>query len=187
MNPVSSFRHRPPNQQGVALVVALVFLLILTILGVAAMGTASLEEKMAGNSKDRNLAFQAAESTLKMTENWINAQLAKPVFPDNTNGLYVSSSTATPVWESVSWTSSAGYVLYPSTPSQTNSGGLSKVNTQPKYIIEDLGEIPEQGGSLVLPGNYKGMGKTVLRITVRATGGTDAAVVMLQSTYARDF
>ncbi len=78
-------------------------------------------------------------------------------------------------------------VIYPNTPSQSGSGTLGKVNTQPKYIIEDLGEIPEQGGSLVLPGNYKGMGKSVIRITVRATGGTDAAVVMLQSTYARDF
>ena len=41
---------------------ALVILLILTILGVTAMSTSSLEQKMAGNIQDLTRAFQAAES-----------------------------------------------------------------------------------------------------------------------------
>ena len=61
---------------------ALVFLLLLTILGIAALNTTSLEEKMAHNVKDRNLAFQAAESALIVAENWIYTQIGKPVFPN---------------------------------------------------------------------------------------------------------
>jgi type II secretory pathway pseudopilin PulG len=52
------------RQQGVALVVAIVILLILTILGITAMSTSSLQEKMSGNIQEQTRAFQAAESGL---------------------------------------------------------------------------------------------------------------------------
>ncbi len=179
--------NRPAcRQRGIALVLALVFLLLLTLIGITALNTTSLEEKMASNVKDRNLAFQAAESALSLGENWIYTQIGKPVFPNNNNGLYVPSTTTTPNWDSVSW-SGTGVVTYPNTPGSTGSGTLGKVNTQPKYIIEDMGEQQESGGSLVVSSNYKSKGVTVLRVTARGTGGTDAAVVMLQSTYSRAF
>lgn len=54
----------PREQQGVALVMALVILLIMTLLGITAMGTSSLEEKMAGNIQEATRAFEAAESGL---------------------------------------------------------------------------------------------------------------------------
>jgi len=50
------------QQRGMALIMALVILMILTILGVTAMTTSSLEEKMAGNIQEQTRAFQAAES-----------------------------------------------------------------------------------------------------------------------------
>ena len=175
------------RQQGVALVMALVFLLLLTILGITALSTTSLEEKMAGNMKDRNLAFQASESALLAGENWLNALINKPVFPDTSKGLYVPSTTTTPVWDSVTWTGTSGLVVYPSTPDATISGGLNNINTQPKYIIEDLGEVPEEGDSKVTPTKYTGTGKTILRVTARGTGGTDAAQAMVQSNFARYF
>lgn len=52
------------RQRGTALVMSLVILMILTILGITAMGTASLEEKMSGNTQEATRAFQAAESGL---------------------------------------------------------------------------------------------------------------------------
>lgn len=181
--------HLPDRQKGFVLVMALVFLALLTIIGVTAMGTTSLEEKMAGNMKDRNLAFQAAESALLAAERWYEVQTTKPVFPDTANGLYVTDSTsAVTNWDAVNW-SSANVVTYPCTPTLTSGcgSGVDKVNTQPKYIIEDLGELPEEKGSIVSPTDYKGKGSTIARITARGTGGTDAAVSMVQSTYARQF
>ncbi len=187
--PSRAERSFPPRQHGVALVMALVFLLLLTILGVAALNTTSLEEKMANNVKDRNLAFQSAESALAVAENWVYTQIGKPVFPNTSIGLYTpvtSDTVATPNWDSVSWLGNS-VVTYPSTPGQTVSGSLGKIQSQPKYIIEDMGEIPESGGSLVTTSSYTSKGTTVMRITARGTGGTDAAVVMLQSTYSRAF
>jgi len=53
------------RQRGIALVVALIFLLMLTILGVSAMNTSALEGRMAGNTQENNRAFQGAESALE--------------------------------------------------------------------------------------------------------------------------
>ncbi len=57
-------KSTPPagGQRGMALIMALVILLILTILGVTAMTTSSLEEKMSGNIQEQTKAFEAAES-----------------------------------------------------------------------------------------------------------------------------
>lgn len=44
---------------------SLVILMILTILGVTAMGTASLEEKMSGNIQEGTRGFEVAESGLQ--------------------------------------------------------------------------------------------------------------------------
>ncbi len=192
MNRTPKSLRSAPRQRGIALVMALVFLLLLTLIGIAALGTTSLEEKMAHNVKDRNLAFQAAESALIVAENWIYTQIGKPVFPNNPIGLYTpvtSDTDADPNWKDATW-STNNVVTYPSTPGQTVSGSLGKIQNQPKYIIEDMGEIEESGGSLTFATDYKGSKKgatTVLRITARGTGGTNAAVVMVQSTYSRPF
>lgn len=67
-------RHIPGNlsprrSRGVALVTSMVILLILTIIGIAAMRTSSLEERMAGNVQETTSAFEAAESGLNKTLN----------------------------------------------------------------------------------------------------------------------
>ena len=50
----------PSKQQGAVLLVALIMLLLLTVIGVAAMRDTNLQERMAGNMRDHALAFQAA-------------------------------------------------------------------------------------------------------------------------------
>lgn len=57
--------HGSARERGMALVMSLVILLILTILGISAMGTASLEEKMSGNTQEGTRAFEVAESGLQ--------------------------------------------------------------------------------------------------------------------------
>lgn len=57
-------RHARPAQRGTVLIMALVFLLILTILGVSAMRMSSQETAMSGNLQENIKAFEAAESGL---------------------------------------------------------------------------------------------------------------------------
>lgn len=170
---------------------ALVFLLLLTIIGIAAMGTTSLEEKMAHNAKDRNLAFQSAESALLLGESWIAGQTDLPVFPNNSMGLYSLSATSTPVWDSVDWSGSS-VVMYPNVPygslSITAGGAgstLGEIQTQPKYIVEYVAQVQNESASLAVDDPYRW--RHVMRVTARGTGGTDAAVVMNQSNFSWAF
>jgi len=55
------------NQRGSALIVSLVFLIILTLLGLSTMNTSRLEIRMAINEQAANQAFQAAESGIQET------------------------------------------------------------------------------------------------------------------------
>ncbi len=54
----------PAREQGFALVVSIIFLGILTALGINAMRTSALEEKMASNTEQQSFAFQSAETGL---------------------------------------------------------------------------------------------------------------------------
>ncbi len=68
-----AMRREPPRlgrgrQQGMALLVSLVFLLLLTLIGVSSLRNATLQEKMAASLSLRNQSFQAAESALRVGE-----------------------------------------------------------------------------------------------------------------------
>ena len=55
-------------QQGVVLAVALIMLVLITLLGMSAMRSTIMEERMASNSRNDNIAFQLAETTLRQAE-----------------------------------------------------------------------------------------------------------------------
>lgn len=61
------------RQKGIALFVSLIFLLLLTIVGIAGMKSATLQEKMSGNARLKNESFQAAEAGLRQGEGFIAA------------------------------------------------------------------------------------------------------------------
>lgn len=61
------------HQNGSALIISLLFLLILTILGVAGIQTTSMQERMSGNMRDRNMAFQATEAALRGGEDHVRS------------------------------------------------------------------------------------------------------------------
>lgn len=56
------------SQGGAVLFVALIMLLLLTIMGLAAMRNTNLEERMAGNLRDQSIAFLASEAALRSGE-----------------------------------------------------------------------------------------------------------------------
>lgn len=71
--------HPATRQRGVALVVVLILLLVMTLLGLSSMRGTLLEERMSGIMYDRGLAFQAAEAALREAESLIVT--APPAFP----------------------------------------------------------------------------------------------------------
>jgi hypothetical protein len=63
------FRASPNSQRGATLIVGLVLLLVLTVVGVSGMNTATMEINMAANTQFQQDAFQ-------MTEDGVDAVLA---------------------------------------------------------------------------------------------------------------
>ena len=55
-------RHTRSRQYGATLIIAMIILLVLTMLGVTALNTSTLEEKMSANSQEVARAFQAGEA-----------------------------------------------------------------------------------------------------------------------------
>lgn len=64
-------QYQNNKQKGMALFVSLTFLLLLTIVGMASMKNASIQEKMAGNTRLKNISFQLAEAALREAEQYI--------------------------------------------------------------------------------------------------------------------
>ncbi len=160
---------KPGAQQGVVLIVGLIMLLLLTLIGTTGMQMTSLEEKMAGNMRDRNLAFQAAESALAAGEFYLRNTATPPSpFCKKANGRYdlvtpACTAIANPVWDNINWT----------TESVAYTGTLSSLNTNPRYIIEDMGCVA--GLVPPCPGTHN------YRITAQATGGSADTLVILQA------
>jgi type IV pilus assembly protein PilX len=59
------------SQNGSALIVSLVMLLLISLIGVGSMQSTILQERMASNLQDRNMAFQASERALRVGETWL--------------------------------------------------------------------------------------------------------------------
>ncbi|WP_415771501.1 pilus assembly PilX family protein [Pseudomonas sp. LB3P38] len=64
----------PHAQRGMALLVSLVFLLLLTLIGISSMQNATLQEKMAASVTLRNQSFQGAESALRVGESAVQLE-----------------------------------------------------------------------------------------------------------------
>ena len=165
----------PPvtRESGVALVVGLIVLTVLTLLAVTGMSTTQMEERMAGNYRDRTLAFQAAESALRDAEAFLQ-QANLPVFNGSQPGLInlVAGSGSTEYWTNFDWTNN----------SQQASTSLSDLNSQARYVIEELPAIPAATESQKFGALRE---QNVYKVTARATGGSGTAVVILQSTIQR--
>ncbi|MGD8433707.1 MAG: PilX N-terminal domain-containing pilus assembly protein, partial [Syntrophobacterales bacterium] len=62
------------NDRGSALVIALLVLVLLTLMGISATTTSTIEVQMAGNEKFLDMAFYAAESGWQTSLNWLDRQ-----------------------------------------------------------------------------------------------------------------
>lgn len=177
-------RRLPGRQQGVVLFVALILLLVLTTLGVTLARMQMVEERMAGNEDNHQLAFQAAEAALRAAEDDLGTGIyANAQFAANTGGLYQiwtePTMTAPPhdsIASSVNWADPAATLPYRGPPLT----GIPANAQQPTVVIEMLPPV-------TIPSCSSGAGSpgSVFRITAHAFGGDGSAQATLQSVYFR--
>ena len=177
------------TQRGFSLITILLMMVVLAALALGGMNTSILQERMAGNARDKNIALQSAEAALRDAEEDIRKNLGTASGFDTscTNGLCVppsmaaSAATSTPAWKQVTW-SGANVRAY---GKYTGAAPLPDVASQPAYIVERLPNLPPGAGDSVNAGGPPGESPEVFRITARAVGLRTTTVVMLQSIYVK--
>lgn len=158
-------------QQGAALIVGIVFLLILTMIGISAIQTSTLEERMAGNIRDTTVATQAAEMALRQGESQISQRTEQ-----TGNGYYDAETGAAPDPLTNEWSTANARALtgITFTNMKVYSAPLLFIEKQPNTALSNL--------------NMKTVQKKEVEpfyVTARSTGGSGTANVTLQSAYRR--
>ncbi len=172
-------RIKTRRESGMVLLVSLVFMLLITIVAGGAMQSATMQERMAGNTKDVNLAFQAAEAGLREAESALAGVSVGPF--NGSNGMYqscpdpsdTSSACARPDWENYA---SNGWV--------TVADFDSRAAKQPEYIIEEMSST--LASDSVLDSDRVVPSSGYYRVIARGYGASDRSMVVLTTTYKRE-
>lgn len=162
------FHRTLDNQRGAVLVVGLMLLVVLTLLGVVAMQGTTLQERMAGNMREQEQAFQSAEAVLRSGETFLRTTPILPAFT-GTAGLYPQADPAVPRWSQPATWGGDG--------SRPYTGPVAEGATTPRFIVEQL---PYEADSLASDEELTSSG--MYRVIARGTGSLGRAVVVLEST-----
>lgn len=165
----------PSRQSGAALVVGLVVLVLLTLLGIAAMRTSALEERMAGNLRESNIAFQSAEGALREA---IASNLPAKPYDGTKKGFTqvinkFQDASSKPISEFSYWT---GYDWATQAEGAVQGLGISQ---QPRYVVETMrAPVHIVEGAQPITRLY--------RITAISRGATDRSEVIVQGAILRE-
>ncbi|MGY6216240.1 pilus assembly PilX family protein [Methylolobus aquaticus] len=177
MNATDRLGLNATTQSGAALITGLLMLLVMTLIGVTAMRVTNLEEKMAGNLRDRNVAFQAAETALRAGERCVSAanglqDCVAGLYSENDYNRDATANDPLPLLDASFWDSS-GVMTY-------SGANLAAVSVGPRYVVEEIPYLCAPVSLEVAP-----VERCYFRITGRGIGGTTSAEVILQSVHKR--
>jgi type IV pilus assembly protein PilX len=177
MNPELSNRSR---QQGAILVVSLILLLVMTILAITVSQMSRMQERMAGNARDSDMSFQAAEAGLRAAENFLSIQTSQPI-PCSATKCVVFQQDVLPAdlraQDQISfWNARA-------TDYGTAAIEMTEVTQDPQYVVEEIGFVPD---SLTV-GKGTPSGRMFYKNTAHGVGGTASALTVVEGTYTRRY
>ena len=160
-------QHRLKTQKAFALVTALVFLVVLTLIGVSMLRGQGLAGKMTGNFREKSRAFEAAQAALQYGEWWV-AQGSGTAPVSCSTIASVPRVCNNPLSNPVSLPWSTGSTYNP-TGLTIATSGQGTYASAPMYYIYELGTDTS--------------GNMLYRINSVGYGGNTQSVVVLQSVY----
>jgi type IV pilus assembly protein PilX len=178
---------QPSRQAGVTLIIGLMMLLLITLVVMAGARSITQESVMANNTRDRDVAFQAAEAGL------LDAESRLPIFHTAFSGAGLVDTASTEVATKTTadyWTNTYGWYLSSGAVDTSKSiemqGSVAEVDAKPRYVVERLPDMTQPGIDLGC-----GIGDTLhrYRVTCIAVGASSGARksadtrVMLQAEY----
>jgi type IV pilus assembly protein PilX len=189
ITPAYRVRHL---QRGVVLVSSLLLLLVVTIMALSMFRTFGMQEKIAGNMREKQRALQAAESAQTYAEQWLitNAATSVPAVCSTlmhanssqgqicSNRLWLSipagTTVATVPW-AVAGTANVGVDYIPPGLNVAAASASSSNNyfSAPVFYISDAGASADPN----VPGE-------VFQIDAVGYGGNGNTAAVVESTYA---
>ncbi len=170
------------KQKGAVLFVGLIMLLIMSLIAITSMQGATLEMRMASNTKDSLVALQTAEAALRSGENLL-ASGAVNLADFDTNGadgLYNNANDE--LWSTLNWDGS-------DSREYTNYNLPGNVAARPRFIIQRIAST-QVAPDLLVQGYGEGQAQQTVelfRVTARGTGSSNNTEAVLQSIFGADF
>lgn len=172
------------KESGAVLYTGLIFLLVLSMIVLSALRSGTMEERMAANARNKQVALQAAEAVLRDAE---KTQFTDVGFSSKFDsipivagtGIYGPPAVGTERWKTVDWTSSTDtltFTLPTTTPGDTPTViALGGVASEPRYIVEIITRPVRHNSTVPCD-----MG--IANVTARGVG-QDSSVVFVQASY----
>lgn len=176
------------TQQGAALFVSLVLLLVLTVLAISSMRGTVLQEQMVSAQRDAQVAFEGAEHAMREAEEFLR-QAALPTF-ENKNGLYKSDGT--PPTGAALFASSFWVDANTKKASMPKSGDKELLAEEPRYFIQVLDPTSLSLNSrlnLNMQNYANDSGDTTVypyRIVARSTGISGQSARVIEQYFVRE-
>lgn len=173
------------QQRGFALIIGLLMLMIVALLGVSMLRSISLQERIAGNTREKQRAMQAAQSALQYGEWWLKqgnagtgSACSGVINANSISAMQACSNPLSSPTDPTQWTARADYlppamVVNAGGGTTVNGNGDTDINYQklPSFYIYYLGLSPD-GHSMLY------------QLTAAGYGGSSSSVAVVQSVYA---
>jgi type IV pilus assembly protein PilX len=166
------------TQSGAALVVSLVILISITLLGVTTMKQSFSELAMAGNLRQAETAFQAAEVALSKAEKGL--ETSDPI-------NLIGETDADPDYlVDETWTTA--------NTTEVDDVSLANISVNPRYIVKSLGTWDPNANVTKGDPGFGGYGQTstavkvtYFKVTSRGYGQNGTTARTLQTFFGRSF
>lgn len=167
------------RERGFVLIVAMLFLIVLTMLSVSMFRSFNLQERIAGNTREKERALEAAQSALQYGEWWLSqgngstGSACSGVLNANTLSQMQVCSNMVAQPATLPWSAREDYL--PPNMAVAEGGGIAdsgdiKYHAKPGLSIGYLGLSPD--------------GKSLLyQVSAFGYGGSTTAAAVVQSTY----
>jgi type IV pilus assembly protein PilX len=168
------------SQKGMALITGMLLLVVVTILAMSMFRGYGTQQKIAGNTREKNRALSAAISAQQYAEYWLNSKT--PPAAGDCSAIGVSPlpqvCNNSPDFAVVPWSINANPVgVRFDTFTSSNLAKVDKMNpTQGTYYSTPLFYITDLGQSAAAPGE-------VYQINAIGWGGTYDTVAVVESTF----
>jgi len=175
------------HQRGVVLVTAMLLLIVVTIMALSMFRSYGIEERLAGNTRDKQRAINAAISAQQFAE----FSLASGTAPISgtcpagilPTGVEVCTNNPAPIFTTLPWTSGATFSQFTSAPINGISNVISATGTpdtatqSASYVQAPIFYITDLGANAGTPSGE------VYQVDALGYGGSTNTVAVVESTF----